>query len=99
MKTWSPTRKAQLISVLFHDTGKFQYRVEKMQLRHEENCLSSISLKVDTQLITAILRNRVKGWTGFPEKFQTLFEGRSSSPPREIGAGSRWKHCSCGSGI
>ncbi|RMG27985.1 MAG: type III-A CRISPR-associated protein Cas10/Csm1, partial [Methanobacteriota archaeon] len=42
MINWTQQRKARLIGALFHDIGKFQYRAEKTNVRHEENSANFI---------------------------------------------------------
>jgi len=37
MLNWSDERKSRLVGTLFHDIGKFQYRAEKTDVKHEEN--------------------------------------------------------------
>ncbi|GAB4375363.1 MAG: hypothetical protein Kow0042_20770 [Calditrichia bacterium] len=50
----------------------------------DEGSVFSVSLEVDTQLIAAILSNRVKGWTGFEEKFNTLFSVDPHLPAEQL---------------
>ncbi|RMF60425.1 MAG: type III-A CRISPR-associated RAMP protein Csm5 [Calditrichaeota bacterium] len=51
----------------------------------DEGSIFSVSLEIDTQLIGAILNNRVRGWTGFEEKFRTLFNVEPHLPVENLG--------------
>ncbi|RMD89831.1 MAG: type III-A CRISPR-associated RAMP protein Csm5 [Calditrichaeota bacterium] len=50
----------------------------------DEGSIFSVSLEIDTQLIGAILNNRVKGWTSFERKFRTLFNTDPHLPPEQL---------------